>query len=152
MVSGINELEQSKSVKTIRILIVDDNPDDCFLIEDMILMYMNNDNVEISTANSFEQALEVCYDKEFDLCILDYRLGKRDGLRILHEFREHGFIMPIIFLTGQGDEEVAVRAMQSGASNYFSKRTLDPLLVVKAIRHAIKEHKTLMMDLDELLN
>ncbi len=51
--------------------------------------------------------------------------------------------MPIIFLTGFGDEELAVKAMQSGAANYFSKNRLEAERIVKAIRHAIHQHKSM---------
>lgn len=132
------------TTRNTNILIFDDNPDDCLLIEDLIVNHMANDKPKVFKANSFEQALEICYSNpdEIDLCLLDYRLGKRDGLRVLQDFREHGLVMPIIFLTGVGDEEVAVSAMHSGAANYFSKSKLDPGKFVKAIRAAIKDHKS----------
>ena len=105
---------------------------------------MANDSPEVMTAINFEQALEHCYNQEaVDVCLLDYRLGKRDGIKVLKEFRERGLIFPVIFLTGLGDEEVAVSAMQCGAANYFSKTRLDPVKFVKAIRSAIREHKSM---------
>lgn len=136
---------QREQVKTTNILIFDDNPDDCFLIKDMIEKFMTSEDVNISVAYNFEQAIEACYksNQEFDACLLDFRLGKRDGIRVLQEFREHGIGMPIIFLTGAGDEEVAVKALHSGAANYFSKRNLEATKLVSAIRAAIREHRSM---------
>ncbi len=146
---------ETKALKNTNILIVDDNPDDSLIIKEIIEENMHSNNPQITVeiqghtdntgtvAANFDQAIEACYGKDYDLCLLDYKLGKRDGIRVLKDFREHGFIMPVIFLTGQGNEEVAVEAMQSGASNYFSKRNIDALKFIKAIRHAIHESKML---------
>ncbi len=134
---------ETKTLKNTNILIVDDNPDDCLIIKEIIEENMHSNNPQITVAANFDQAIEACYGRDYDLCLLDYKLGKRDGIRVLKDFREHGFIMPVIFLTGQGNEEVAVEAMQCGASNYFSKRNIDALKFIKAIRHAIHESKML---------
>ena len=58
--------------------------------------------------------------------LLDYSLPGRNGVEILKRIRvKHPFV-PVVMLTGLGNEKVAVDAMQEGAQNYISKATIDP--------------------------
>ncbi len=59
---------------------------------------------------------------EYDVVILDYQLGKEDGLTWLEEFQTLSGYPPTIVLTAEGDEYVALRAMKIGASDYINKR------------------------------
>jgi FixJ family two-component response regulator len=59
--------------------------------------------------------------REYDLCLLDYRLGARTGLELLEELEGGNRSIPIIFLTGQGEYEVDLQAMRSGAADYLVK-------------------------------
>lgn len=60
----------------------------------------------------------------FDLCILDFRLGSQDGLQIFKSIKNSGLSIPVIFLTGQGDQKVAVLAMKEGLLIILSKGAL----------------------------
>lgn len=147
-----NQMETKEKIKasTIRVLILDDDDDDSFIIKELVEEHMKHEEPEVIIANNLDAALELCYKEEFDICLLDYRLGKRDGIRVLHSFREAGFIFPIIFLTGQGDENVAVHAMKSGAADYFPKGDLVATEFVKSIRAAVRTHRS-MQSIEDFL-
>lgn len=61
--------------------------------------------------------------KAFDLLLLDYRLPGESGLEVLKELRINNIDIPVIMVTGQGDEEVALQAIRLGAADYIIKNT-----------------------------
>ena len=77
----------------------------------------------------------------FELMLLDYRLPDINGLDLIAKIKSLGFSMPIIVLTGQGDEEIAVEIMKAGAADYLSKAKIEPNNLIKAIDSAVRIHK-----------
>ena len=77
-------------------------------------------------------------DSAFDLILLDYLLPDIDGLKLISSIKNLGFKAPIIILTGQGDEEIAVEMMKAGAADYLSKDKIEPTSLAKAIASAIR--------------
>lgn len=77
-------------------------------------------------------------NKHFNLILLDYRLPDIDGLSLIEEIKKHNIDIPIIVLTGQGDEAIAVEIMKAGASDYLSKGKIGAENLAKAINNAIR--------------
>ncbi len=74
--------------------------------------------------------------RNYDAVLLDYMLGAEDGLIWLREFRRDPNCPPIIFMTGQGSEEIAVQALKSGAHDYLRKHDLSQGRLVGSLRDA----------------
>ena len=74
----------------------------------------------------------------FDVILLDYRLPDIDGLQLIAKLKSLNLRSPIIILTGQGDEEIAVEVMKAGAVDYLSKAKIESKSFVKAIKSAIR--------------
>jgi two-component system, NtrC family, sensor kinase len=112
-------------VDSIRVLIVEDDEDDVFLIKELLKEKFLNINIAIEHVYSPEplsNLLEAA--KNTDICIFDYRLGSLHGLDLLKKMREQDVITPVIFLTGRGDQEIAVQAFRLGATDYLAKSSL----------------------------
>ncbi|MEM7590849.1 MAG: ATP-binding protein [Cyanobacteria bacterium P01_A01_bin.83] len=91
----------------------------------------------ILNSNCSSKIIESTIDN-FDLILLDYRLPDIDGLQLIAEIKALNLALPIIVLTGQGDEELAVEMMKAGAADYLSKGKIEPNLLAKAINSAIR--------------
>ena len=73
--------------------------------------------------------------------LVDYHLGARNGLQLLSEVVGNGCKTPIILLTGQGDREVDIQAMEAGAEDYLVKSRIDAFLLERSIRYSIQRSK-----------
>ncbi len=130
-------MEKYKNEK-LNVLVVEDDEDDYILTTDL-LSEVNPDRFNIDWAKTYEEALQRIGDR-FDVCLLDYRLGPRTGLELLHEMQEKGYDAPIILLTGQGDLELDVQAMRAGAADYLVKGQIRADDMERSIRYAV-QHK-----------
>ena len=125
-----------------RILIVDDDEDDYILTEDL-LQEVGRDRFIVEWVRTGVAALEAMRANSSDVYLVDYRLGATNGLEILKQAREIGCNAPIILLTGQGDHEVDIQAMQAGASDYLVKGEINAPLLDRSIRYALERERTL---------
>src|SRR5712692_1564553 len=120
--------------QTIKVLIVDDSPEDRemyrrFLCEDSIVEF------SCFEAASGEEALRLVDAQTPDCILLDNRLPDREGIELLPDLlaRRPGGLVPVVMLSGQGNELTAVQAMQRGAQEYVVKG----VLTAQSLRHAV---------------
>ena len=133
-----NEIEYSNNCA---ILIVDDSETDRVTYR-RYLEASNTFSCNIWDCESAEAALDICQQHCPSIILLDYLLPGTDGLEFLQELAERvDKLPPVIMLTGQGNETVAVEAMKHGASDYLVKGQITPLKLVKAISSALTEQK-----------
>ena len=87
-----------------------------------------------------EAGLKYCSRQKPDCMLLDYSLPDLNGLDFLSQLENTSF--PILMLTGQGDEKIAVEAMKMGVQDYLVKVSLTPTYLMSAINNAIKISKS----------
>ena len=123
----------------LKILVVDDDVVDRIAV--LRALNAAGLSVELSEAENCSGAIAVLSEQSFDGIFLDYRLPDADGLVLLGQLRSAGFKIPIVVLTGQGDEEIAVQMMKAGASDYLSKTKLSPDALSRSLRNAIRIYR-----------
>jgi signal transduction histidine kinase len=123
--------------ETINLLVIDDSEDDRALYKRTL---KKNDDVsyDIAEAEDGEQGLARIEERSPDCILLDYSLPGRNGVEVLRRLRAKHPFVPVVMLTGQGSETVAVTAMQEGAQNYISKATITPEALHRSIKVAIE--------------
>ncbi|MCY7386083.1 MAG: response regulator [Microcoleus sp. CAN_BIN18] len=85
--------------------------------------------------------LNQIFECKFDCVFLDYGLPDGDGLSLVKAVRESGLKVPLIVLTGQGDEEIAVELMKAGASDYIAKGKMSSESLSRSLYHAIRVYR-----------
>lgn len=124
------------SERRLRVLLLDDDPDDRTLAKLVLARELPAATVEeAADAAAFARA---CGRRSFDLVILERRLPWADGLDLLALLREEWPRVPAIVLTGAGDEEAAVKALRLGAADYLIKKPAGFLKLPLAVRTALE--------------
>lgn len=121
------------------LLIVDDNPGDRELFCQLIRGHNSAPDFEIVEADSCEAALDLLASTQPTCCLVDYQLPEDNGLDFLKSIRrlEHGDAIPVIIMTGEGDETIAVEMMRNGAQDYLVKNDVTATSLLRSIASAI---------------
>lgn len=125
--------------RNLKVLVIDDNPGDRelygqFLVDDYDQEY------EFTETGSGKEGIKLCAEEEFDCILLDYDLPDLNGIQFLNLLDSKTKInIPIIMLTGQGDETVASDALRAGASDYLPKRVVSTDSLKRTIGNAVEK-------------
>ncbi|MEH1863727.1 MAG: response regulator [Nostoc sp.] len=120
------------------LLIVDDSPEDREVYRRYLLRDQEYSHT-ILEATLGKQGLELCQQHQIDAVLLDYRLPDLDGLEFLARLQSlpQQLCLPVIMVTGQGNEAIAVQAMKAGAQDYLVKGQITPQGLHLAVNRAI---------------
>ena len=138
--------------KTIRVLLIEDNPGDAKLIQAYLVGNSEAGSVstrfDLDQSRSLGEGLEKANRGQYDVLILDLNLPDSRGLDTFNRIHTALPDVPVIVLTGLDDENLALQALQEGAQNYLVKGSVDTQLLARAITYAI-ERQQVMRDLRE---
>lgn len=126
--------------RELKILLVEDNEDDYIIFREL-LGDIEAVSFDLMWAMEYDEGLQIIERDAPDVCLVDYRLGEYTGLDLLRAAREVGCQTPVIMLTGQGDHEIDMLAMEAGAADYLVKDQLHAELLERSIRHAIERRR-----------
>ncbi len=121
----------------LRVMALDDDEGDIELLRRNLEMLPQYD-IELAALSRPGELLERIQAEEVDVILLDYMLGRATGLDVLRQLRAAGNLTPVVMLTGQGDEHLAVELMRAGATDYLSKARLSPESLGQALRNALR--------------
>ena len=129
-------------MQRIRVLLVEDDEDDAVLVR-ALLGGIATVAYEVDWVSGFEQAVSAIEQPAHDACLLDYRLGGRDGLELLRLAERCGYPRPIVVLTGHGESEVDEGALAAGAADFLGKAGITGPAIDRSLRYAIRQRQTL---------
>ena len=125
----------SDNSEVIQVLYVDDEPEATKVFKQMLEL---QDSFFVETAFSVDEALQKMEGTVFDVVVSDYMMPLKSGLDFLKHLRENGKSVPFILFTGQGREEVAIKALNLGADRYVNKIG-KPETVFGELAHSIRQ-------------
>ena len=124
----------------IRVLLVDDNPDDVSIIRRLLTQYERIQFVVLST-NSTGNCLTLLEAGGADLLFLDYSMPGEDGIAFLRRAAGVVDLPPVIIVTGQGDYRLVAEAIRSGASDCIHKHAMTPQTLGQAAQQALSKSR-----------
>ncbi|WP_114099201.1 response regulator [Thalassospira profundimaris] len=126
-----------------RILLVEDNPGDAFLVR--TLLEETGEPFDIEHRSDLRSAMAVLNgdgpDALFDVVLLDLTLPDSSGVATISQIRSCANTAPVVVLTGHKDEELAFEALQHGAEDYLTKEFPDGRTIRRSIRYAIERSR-----------
>jgi diguanylate cyclase (GGDEF)-like protein/PAS domain S-box-containing protein len=131
----------SEAKPPMRVLIIDDDPDDRFLIVDMLERLGDRNEYQTDTASTFEEALSLLDRHEHDVALVDFQLGARTGVDLLAATVGDPRRPPMIVLTGHGSYEIDRMCLEAGAADFLVKAKLDGESLSRSLRYAVERNR-----------
>ncbi len=115
---------------------IDDDEED-FIITRDIVREIDARKYSVDWVPSFEEGIKRINRKNYDVYLVDYRMGAHTGDELIREALKNGCEEPLILLTGQNDKEADNNALLAGASDYLVKGSLTPRSLETALRYGM---------------
>ncbi len=128
-----------------KILLVEDDRN----FGDVLRSYLEMHDYDVTLATDGEAGLIEFNKGEFDLCIFDVMMPKKDGFTLAKEIRETGSLVPIIFLTAKSLKEDILEGFKIGADDYMTKPFSSEELLYRIIAIMKRAVKPVEMKDDE---
>lgn len=116
------------------VLIVDDQPVDRVLMARIVCRHTG---LKVRFAGDGDRALQILSQRAPELLLTDLRIPGTNGLELITRLNRDFAHIPVILVTAEGSEELAVQALLAGASHYVPKRNLSVGLT-KALSHVLQ--------------
>lgn len=122
--------------KPIRLLLIEDDENDAFLLRE--LLAQSSVAFDVETAGSMSHALARLKTGGIDLVLSDLTLPDSGGIHTFISIHSAAPQTPVIVLSGLDDEDLAMQIVEKGAQDYLVKGRIDCALLTRSIRYAIK--------------
>src|SRR6266850_2642816 len=128
----------------IKVLLVEDDEDDYIITRDLF-SEISGQRFTLDWVRTYPAGLEAMVLNQHDVCLVDYRLGAQNGIELLRAALGRGCQAPVILLTGAGEHQVDLEAMQAGAADYVVKTSLQSNSLERSIRYALQRKRAAAM-------
>jgi diguanylate cyclase (GGDEF)-like protein len=150
--SGMKVMNARTIRKPTNILLVEENTEDIRLFRES-LAEAGKARYDLTCVRQLADTIKRLDEERYDIVIMDLSLPDSQGFNTFISVRMHAPNIPIIVLTSNKDEDLAVKALQNGAQDYLMKGQLEGRLLSRSIRYAIernharqKEHRLAYFD------
>jgi len=127
--------------KPVQILFIEDNQGDVRLTREM-LNDVKNFPYQMTDVASLSEGKKLIPKNKFDVILLDLGLPDSQGIETFHNLIDHSQQLPIIVLTGLGDEQIGMKAIKNGAQDYLLKGEISGTFLARTIQYAIERYQT----------
>ncbi len=127
---------------TIRVLLIEDDPDDADLFAHMIAGWWLH-RFDLRVAGDLAAAADLLRLETFDVVVSDLGLGPHQGMDTLLAVRELCGALPLVVLTGLDEASIGLRAIDIGAQAYLEKGEISGRQAAQTLLHAIQRGETL---------
>jgi two-component system, cell cycle sensor histidine kinase and response regulator CckA len=124
----------------LRVLLIEDNPGDIDLILEL-LPQQGSAQFKVECVSRLSEAIDSIGTSQYDIILLDLGLPDSNGLATLSAIRRQVPHLPVVVLTGNTDERVALAAIQEDAQDYLVKGKIDELQLTRSIKYAFERNK-----------
>ncbi|MEO5563635.1 MAG: response regulator, partial [Chitinophagaceae bacterium] len=133
----------TRDKKPYRILIIEDNPGDFIIVDDLLRDQIFNPFIR--HAVDYKQAVAILAEPDivFDIILLDLSLPDKSGQSLINEMLFIAPSYPIIILTGYTDIEFSIKSISQGIYDYLLKDDLNSISLYKSIVYSIERKKTI---------
>jgi signal transduction histidine kinase len=130
----------SASPDVTRVLLLEDSPDDAWLIQQIFSECPGN--FKVTQVERLSWALEHIVRNEVDVVLCDLSLPDASGLEAPLSLRSAAPSVPLIVMTRNNDEEIAAEALRHGAQDYLVKGDISNHSILRSVRYAIRRQQT----------
>ncbi len=127
--------------RTYRVLLLEDDYDQAEMIYEFLQLA---GPFTVDLVNDIKSLWSRLTEGEYDVLLLDYKLPDGNGLDVLDDLPKRGYDIPVIMITGQGDEKIAAQSIQRGAMDYVVKGSDYLLSLPSMIKKCIQSHQMLI--------
>ena len=129
-----------------QVLIVDDDPAICKLLEKVML---SNDLIP-TVVTCGKDALSVLKTHTFDIILMDVMLGDMEGFEVIKKLRNQGINTPVMIVSGRNEDYDSLYGLSLGADDYITK-PFRPLVLGAKVKALIRRNKNLVLDSSNIL-
>ena len=133
-------------MSTTKILLLEDNPGDARLIQELLRDGQGRP-IEIINTQSLKQTFDRLKETTVDVALVDLSLPDSHGLETFRTLAGQHPSLPQVLLTGLNDQEIAIQAVREGAQDYLVKGEVDGPVLIRAIDYAM-ERKRIQAELE----
>ena len=119
-----------------RFLVVEDSDKEYAIID---AVFKAEENISLLRARTIAEAFQILEKNEIDLILMDYSVPDGNAFKLMEAMNGKGLEIPVVVITGHGDEMTATRIIQAGAADYLTKESLTTESLFISVKNALEK-------------
>lgn len=120
-----------------KILIIEDDVS----INKILSYELKSKDYHVDSLYDGKEAVDAIMSDQYDLILVDWMLPTKDGITIIREARDKGYIKPMILLTARSEEDDIIQGLEAGADDYLTKPFRGTVLIARIEAHLRRYHQ-----------